>query len=350
MSDPMSVGGTAADLTDLDRRVLDEIQAGYPVTWAPYCDLADRLTRQGDTTTESDVLASVEKLRFTGVIRRIGAIFDSHRLGYSSTLCSIAAPDDRVEEVAALINEYPNVTHNYLREDKFNVWFTLIAPSPERIEEILTEIASRTGITDILNLPAIRLFKIRVDFDTTGTRAARGEAPPVIKPAETVAATLNDEEKDLARLLQEDLPMSEHPFTEIHEQLEMRGVDRTEEWVRETTQRWIDEGVIRRFGAAIKHSKTGFTANAMGVWDCPKERVEEVGQIMASFKEVSHCYQRPRMPQWPANLYTMLHAKDRDEIEAIAARIQEAVGLSSARLLYSTREFKKSSMRYFSEE
>ena len=338
------------ELNDLDRRVLSEIQAGYPVSWAPYCDLAERLSASGDATSEIDVLTSVERLRFMGVIRRIGAIFDSHRLGYRSTLCAIAVPVERVEEVAALIGEYPNVTHNYLREDRYNVWFTLIAPSAERISEILGEIAERTGIDDILDLPAIRLFKIRVDFDTTGTRSERGEAPPVVKPAETEAVILTDEEKDLARLLQEDLPMSEHPFTEIHEQLEMRGIDRSEEWVRETTQRWIDEGVIRRFGAAIKHHKTGFTSNAMGVWDCPEDRVEEVGRIMASFKEVSHCYQRPRLPQWPANMYTMLHARDRAGIEDAASRIKEATGLDAPRLLYSTREFKKSSMRYFEEE
>ena len=108
-------------------------------------------------------------------------------------------------------------------------------------------------------------------------------------------------------------------------------------------------GVIRRFGAAIRHHKTGFTANAMGVWDCPPARVEEVGQTMASFTEVSHCYERPRKPQWPANLYTMIHARSREDVEQIGERIAEATGLRSPRLLYSTREFKKSSMKYFTD-
>jgi len=343
----------ALALTELDRRVLTEIQAGFPVSWAPYCDIATTLAESGYATTEVDVLNSVLKMRSEGVIRRIGAMFDSHRLGYRSTLCAIAVPSERVDEVADLIGGYSNVTHNYLREDRYNIWFTLIAPSQERIDAILVEIARTAGIDDILDLPAIRLFKIRVDFDLTGERGERGEsaqAPAIVKPAETRSVALVDDEKELVRLLQEDLPTGEHPFEELHEQLEFRGVDVTREWVLDTTRHWIETGVIRRFGAAIRHHKTGFSANAMGVWDCPDERVEEVGSTMASFAEVSHCYERPKLPQWPANLYTMIHARSKDEVEDVARRIQQATGLAEPRLLYSTREFKKSSMRYFSEE
>lgn len=332
------------ELSDLDKRVLTEIQASFPISESPYCELAERFG-----ATEVDVLQSVEKMRDTGVIRRIGAIFDSARLGYRSTLCAIAAPPERIEDVAALVSAYPNVTHNYEREDRYSVWFTLIAPSQERIGEILREIAGETGIDDILDLPAIRLFKIRVDFDLTGERGDVAEVPPVVKPAEVAAAVLTDDERELARLLQADLPQFEHPFAVLADMLQGRGVDATEVWVLDRVRSWVASRVIRRFGAAIKHHKTGFTANAMGVWDCPDERVEEVGTIMASFPEVSHCYERPRAATWPANLYTMIHGRSRAEVEATAARIRDAVGLATPRLLYSVREFKKTSMTYFAE-
>lgn len=333
------------ELNELDKRVLTEIQAGFPISASPYCELAERLG-----STELDVLQSVEKLRDTGVIRRIGAIFDSARLGYSSTLCAIAAPPERIEEVAALVSAYPNVTHNYEREDRYSVWFTLIAPPQERIGEIVREIAGETGIDDILDLPAIRLFKIRVDFDLTGERGDVAEVPPVVKPAEVAAVALTDDERELARLLQADLPQFEHPFAVLADMLQERGVDATEAWVLDRVRSWVASRVIRRFGAAIKHHKTGFTANAMGVWDCPDGRVEEVGTIMASFPEVSHCYERPRAATWPANLYTMIHGRSRAEVEATAARIRDAVGLEAPRLLYSVREFKKTSMTYFTED
>lgn len=332
------------ELTDLDRRVISTIQGGFPVKARPYAVLAEALD-----ATETEVLASVKRMKAEGVIRRIGAIFDSHRLGYRSTLCAIAVPEARIDEVAALISEYHNVTHNYEREDRYNVWFTLIAPTAARIEAILDEIAERTGIDDILDLPAIRLFKIKVDFDLTGDREERTEAPPIIKPAEVEPVHLNREEKALARLLQADLPLVEHPFAEIARTLLECGYDVDEPWVLERTGAWVEARVIRRLGAAIKHHKTGFSANAMGVWSCPEERVEEVGRIMASFKEVSHCYQRPTAPTWPANLYTMIHGRTRDECESVAGRIREATDLDAPRLLYSVREFKKASMKYFAE-
>ncbi|MDY0087802.1 MAG: AsnC family transcriptional regulator [Coriobacteriia bacterium] len=333
-----------AELTELDRQTLTEIQANFPVASTPYAVLAERLG-----VTEAEVHDSVLGLKRGGVIRRIGAIFDSARLGYRSTLCAIATPPERVEEVAALIGCYPNVTHNYLREDRYNIWFTLIAEGQERIEEILSEIAATTNIHDILDLPAIRLFKIRVDFDLTGKRQDRAEPPPVVKPAEIKPVIFTEEEKALARLLQDDLPESLAPFADLAESLRRRGLEITEEWVIERTTTWRDSGVIRRFGAAIKHHKTGYAANAMGVWSVPEDQVEEAGRIMASFKEVSHCYQRPPAPTWPANMYTMIHGHTRDECEDVARRIREATGLAEPRLLYSVREFKKTSMRYFAE-
>lgn len=332
------------ELTDIQKKVLTKIQAGFPVVPHPYAAIGETVD-----ATEGQVMEAVESLRVAGVIRRIGAIFDSYRLGYRSTLCAIAVPEERVEEVAALISGYPNVTHNYLREDRYNVWFTLIAPSEDRIVEILDEIAARTGIDDILNLPAIRLFKIRVDFDFTGERAARGEKPPVVKPAESVAADLTDAERALVVVLQSDLDRSSTPFETVAALLRERGYDVDEQWVVDTTAKWVAEGVVRRFGAAIKHHKTGFSYNAMGVWTVPLDKMDELGPIMASFKEVSHCYERPSLPTWPANVYTMIHGKSREECEEVAARIQEATGLPTPRLLYSTREFKKTSMKYFVE-
>jgi DNA-binding Lrp family transcriptional regulator len=339
---------TDASLTDLDRIVLTRIQAGFPIEPRPYDVLASTLG-----VHPADVLVSVRRMRDARVIRRIGAIFDSARLGFRSTLCAIAAPPERVEEVAALISAYPNVTHNYERVDRYSVWFTLIAEGQERIDEILVEIAAQTGIGDILDLPATRLFKIRVDFDLTGKRdpgaaTAAAYVPRMTRPAEAEVVALTEEEKALARLLQDDLPDTETPFAAIAYALEAGGVEVDESWVLERTRAWADAGLVRRFGAAIRHTKTGFTANAMGVWDCADEsEIERVGAIMASFAEVSHCYQRPRRPTWPHDLYTMIHGRSREECEATAERIKAATGVPPARLLYSVREFKKSSMRYF---
>ena len=142
----------------VEETVLGTIQSGFPIVPDPYGTLAEQLGLE-----RNEVEKTLLDLREEGLVRRIGASFDSKRLGYSSTLCALAAPPERADEVAAIINAYPGVTHNYLRENRYNIWFTLISPSREDERATLDDITARTGIP-ILNLPATRLFKIRVDF------------------------------------------------------------------------------------------------------------------------------------------------------------------------------------------
>ncbi len=143
-----------------DRLILNEIQRNFPVTHRPFLALARKLGMK-----EREILARVEKLKEVGIIRRIGASFSSHAVGFSSTLCAAKVPLEKVEEFVAVVNSYPGVTHNYEREGDYNIWFTLIASSRREIERILGEISRKTGIEDILNLPASKTFKIAVDFN-----------------------------------------------------------------------------------------------------------------------------------------------------------------------------------------
>ena len=143
-----------------DRRILNEIQSDFPITSRPYRELGTRLGLE-----ESEVLARVAGLKDEGVIRRIGGNFHSGRLDYTSTLCAAKVPEDKLDEFVAKVNGYAGVTHNYLRSHEYNVWFTFIAPDMEFIEGALEEISRDTGVTEILNLPAERLFKIKVDFE-----------------------------------------------------------------------------------------------------------------------------------------------------------------------------------------
>ncbi len=147
-------------LDSLDRRLLNLIQARFPITPEPYRELAEALG-----ASEEEILGRLERLVADGVIRRLGPIFDSRKLGYCSTLVALKVPSERVEEVAAVVNSFPGVTHNYLRDDRYNMWFTLLEETPARLEATLKEIKRRTGITEILNLPAARIFKLRVNFD-----------------------------------------------------------------------------------------------------------------------------------------------------------------------------------------
>jgi siroheme decarboxylase len=147
-------------LDDVDRAILNRIQSDFPLTPRPFLAVAEELG-----LTEREVIERVVRLKQSGIIRRIGGNFAPGKLGYVSTLCAAKVPADRVHRFAEAVNRHAGVTHNYLRDNAFNVWFTFIAPSMEEIEAKLKEIAAETGVSDILNLPATKVFKIKAQFD-----------------------------------------------------------------------------------------------------------------------------------------------------------------------------------------
>ncbi len=147
-------------LDDIDKDILNRIQSDFPITSRPYLAIAEDLN-----LTEADILRRLKKLKENGIIRRIGGNFVPEKLGFVSTLCAAKVPEDRIREFAQIVNRYPGVTHNYQRDNEFNIWFTFIAESMAEIEENLKKISNETGITNILNLPATRVFKVRAHFD-----------------------------------------------------------------------------------------------------------------------------------------------------------------------------------------
>lgn len=146
-------------IDDIDRDILNRIQSGFPITTRPYRTIAKDLS-----LSESEVLKRVSRLKASGIIRRIGGNFTPEKLGFVSTLCAAKVPEDKISQFAQVVNRYPGVTHNYRRENTYNIWFTFIAPSMDEINANLEQIAAQTGVTDILNLPATRVFKIKAEF------------------------------------------------------------------------------------------------------------------------------------------------------------------------------------------
>jgi len=147
------------EIDDVDRAILNQIQSDFPITSRPYLTIAEDLG-----LSEGEVLKRVSRLKASGIIRRIGGNFKPEKLGFVSTLCAAKVPEDKIAQFAEVVNRYPGVTHNYRRENTFNIWFTFIAPSMDEINANLEKIAAETGVTDILNLPATRVFKIRAEF------------------------------------------------------------------------------------------------------------------------------------------------------------------------------------------
>jgi DNA-binding Lrp family transcriptional regulator len=147
-------------MDDVDRAIINEIQSDFPITSHPYRELGRRFQ-----LSEAEVIERLEGLKAEGVIRRIGGNFNSKRLNFTSTLCAAKVPKAKLDRFVDVVNRYPGVTHNYLRNHDYNVWFTFIAQNMQLIENALEEISSATGVTEIINLPAVKQFKIKVDFE-----------------------------------------------------------------------------------------------------------------------------------------------------------------------------------------
>ena len=341
-------------MDETDNRLLDTIQDDFPLIDEPFHKLASLLNISSD-----DVIMRLQRLKSDGIIRRIGAIFDSKKLGYFSTLCAMKVPPHRVGEVAKIVNGYTGVTHNYIRGSRhklfetkslskklcgyidfipYNMWFTITARSQQELEKVIAEIKENSGIGELMELPAVRMFKIRVRFPMSELKS-----PVSSLKSQVSSLTLTEVEKSIIREIQGDIPLY-RPFETIAGKL---GIEVEE--LLERIQRMKAQGTIRRFGAIVRHRNLGFRANAMGVWAAPDNRAEEVGVKMAAFPQVSHCYQRPIRPGWPYNLFTMIHGKSAGECEKTAKLISETIGIKDYCLLYSTRELKKASMKYFTE-
>jgi len=147
-------------MDDLDRKLLNEIQTGFPIAQRPFRDLGVRLD-----CSEDEILRRTKRLKKQGIIRRIGGNFDSKRLGFATTLCAAKVADDKIDRFVEVVNQYPEVTHNYLRDYPYNIWFTFVARDSEMVQRYIEDIKEQTGVREILDLPAVKVFKIRVDFD-----------------------------------------------------------------------------------------------------------------------------------------------------------------------------------------
>lgn len=317
--------------------LLYQMQHAFPLTQRPFRELADTLG-----SSEEAVMDAVRQLKEERIIRQTSAIFDTKRLGYKSSLVAFKVPEEKIEDAAKIINAHPGVSHNYLRNHDYNIWFTMaVAPDTALgLEKTIDILKERSGAEDAIILPTLKMFKIKVQMDTTGKRAKKEK----VHKAAHKEIDLTPEHIEVIKALQKDIDIVAEPFADITEVL---GI--THEKLFEIATELKESGVMRRFATILNHRKAGFGANAMSVWSVPEEKGEEIGRQLAEFSAVSHCYLRPRYPNWPYNLFAMVHAKTQEECDTLIEEMAQETGLKEYGKLYSTREFKKQRLVYFDD-
>ena len=329
---------TAAEQLDIvDRRLLDILQRDFPPTVQPFAAIGEKLG-----LPEEEVLGRVRRLKGPEkrrLIRQISAIFDTTALGYKSTLVAMQTPQDEVDRAAAAINRHPGVSHNYERDHTWNLWFTMAVPSHEDLEAAVEALVDEAGGYPYRLFPALRVFKIDMQLDME----AAGAIAPLDSPQDsrpTIAPTSRD--TAFIRELQEDIEIVPQPFAGVADRL---GVS------QEEVLAWLQEakaaGWLRRFAAVLHHRQAGYVANGMVAWRVPDGSIEKAATFAASLPQVSHCYQRLTYPDWPYNLFTMIHAKSKESCQALAQKISQETGISDDVILFSTKEYKKARPKYF---
>jgi len=318
--------------------LLSIIQKRFPLVAKPFAVIAEELG-----TDEETIIRLITEEKNNKIIRQISPIFDTKRLGYSSSLVSFKVKREDIGTAVEIINSHPGVSHNYEREHTFNIWFTLAVDPDSKLglKKTVEILAEEANAVEYIMLPTLKLFKISAKLNTTGKDAKKEK---VVKPNKK-SIELTPLYYRVIALAQNDIPIVSEPFKATVDEL---GLSYDEFFT--ILNELKDAGVMRRFAGILNHRKAGFNANAMVVWDVDESKGEEIGKKAAEFSAVSHCYLRPKYPNWPYNLFTMVHGKTTEETNGIIREMADEIEHFSRRPLYSTREFKKVRIKYFSPD
>jgi DNA-binding Lrp family transcriptional regulator len=334
--------GAAIPLDDVDRRLLNLMQGSFPITPRPYVHVAEL-----GGITEDEAMARVQRLLDKRIVRQVTPIFDTRALGYSSMLVAAKVDPEHPHRAAQIINAHPGVSHNYLRNHEFNLWFT-IATEPDSqlgLEGTLEVLAREAGAESVRQLPTLKLFKIRMDLEMEGDTRALAQAAEVKDPVELDPQPYDELDIAVIRALQGDMQVVPEPYVAAAAELGM-----SQEQFLDHLAGMQERGLLRRVAAILYHRRAGFSANGMGVWQVPDERILDVGRRMAAVRGVSHCYQRPTYADWPYSVFTMAHGRSKEECDAVLDSIAAQTGISERATLYSSTEFKKIRLLYFTDE
>jgi DNA-binding Lrp family transcriptional regulator len=336
--------GSAIPLDETDKRLMNLLQSSFPLDPEPFALVAGEADLELD-----DVLARTQRLLDGRIIREITPIFDTRALGYESMLVAAKVDSEHPQRAAQIVNAHPGVSHNYLRTHDFNLWFTIATPpdSGLGLKGTLEALIEETGAESMRELPTITLFKINMNLEMEKGTEALAAAVEAAPPRELEPQPYDADDIALIKALQGPMEAVPRPYDTAAAEL---GIS-TEELL-DRLRTMVDRKILRRVAAILYHRRAGFSANGMGVWKVPEDKIMEVGGRMASFRGVSHCYQRPTYEDWPYSVFTMAHGRSKEECDAVLDSIAEDCGMGpdDRATLYSSTEYKKIRLHYFTED
>jgi len=320
------------------------MQSSFPLVPEPFAALAE----EAELDVE-DFKARTQRLLDGRIIREITPIFDTRALGYSSMLVAAKVDAEYPHRAAKIINSHPGVSHNYLRDHEFNLWFTIATPPESELGLAGTlEVLQRlTGAESIRQLPTLTMFKINMNLEMEGDTDALAAKVEAVPPRELERQPYDETDIAVIRALQGPMAVVDRPYDEAAAEVGMS----TDDFLAHL-EGMIPRHILRRVAAILFHRRAGFSANGMGVWKVDPADIEEVGGRMAAVRGISHCYQRPTYEDWPYSVFTMAHGRSKEECDAVLQSIADEHDLHGGdrAVLYSSTEFKKVRLRYFTPD
>ncbi|PKL36021.1 MAG: Lrp/AsnC family transcriptional regulator [Spirochaetae bacterium HGW-Spirochaetae-1] len=330
------------EFSSSEAKILNLVQRDFPLTEKPFEEMGSAAGVSG-----GEVLRLVKDLKERNIIRNIAGIFNGESLGYHLSLVALRVPKEKTDEAASVINSHPGVSHNYLRDNDFNLWFTLAEEDEDSLRESAGTIAKKCGAEDFLMLRNEKLFKIgfmlAIGEDDTGSEQTGSGVR-----TEPFRGTLSREDREAVYLLQSDLPLVDRPFDALAEKSDRFSGSS----LIETGRRLLEMGVMRRYAAVLRHKKAGFTHNAMTAWKLGNDvNADERIRPFMEERSVTHLYLRTVVPgRWEFPLFAMVHAKSSEELESVLEKLAGDSGLTERLVLRSVHEYKKKKVIYFSPE
>jgi DNA-binding Lrp family transcriptional regulator len=335
--------GAAIPLDDTDKRMMNLLQSSFPLAPAPFAELA--ATHDLDL---DELMERTRRLLDERIIREITPIFDTRALGYASMLVAAKVDSEHPHRAAQIINSHPGVSHNYLRTHEFNLWFTIATPPDSELglQGTLDVLQELTGAESIRQLPTLKLFKINMNLEMEKGTDALATAAEAATPRELEPQPYDDTDIAVIRALQGPMEVSDRPYDPAASEVGM-----TTDAFLEHLRGMVDRKILRRVAAILYHRRAGFSANGMGVWRVPDEKILETGTRMAAVRGISHCYERPTYEDWPYSVFTMAHGRSKEECDAILQSIADEHDLhgDDRAVLYSSTEYKKIRLHYFTD-
>ena len=336
--------GAAVPLDATDKSLMNLLQSYFALVPEPFDAIATQAGLDAD-----EVKSRTQRLLDKRIIREITPIFDTRALGYSSMLVAAKVDADHPQRAAKVVNSHPGVSHNYLRTHEFNLWFTLATPPDSKlgVQGTLDALTELTGAESVRQLPTLTLFKINMNLEMEGGTDALAASIEAAPPRELKAQPYDEVDIAVIRALQGPMEVVDRPYDLAASEVGMS----TAAFLGHLSG-MVERGILRRVAAILNHRRAGFSANGMGVWRVPEERIMDVGAQMAAVRGISHCYQRPTYDDWPYSVFTMAHGRSKEECDAILDRIatQQELHGSDRATLYSSTEYKKIRLRYFTED